>query len=118
MPRRSLLVGALAAALFTQPLHAVELPTPRLDTIFPPGVQAGSQVEVAVAGADLDEAKSLVFSHPGLTAEPKEKRFVVKAGPDVPPGIYDVHVAGLLGVSNPRAFVVGDLPEKTKPAGN
>src|SRR5439155_1472556 len=37
---------------------------------------------------------------------------------DVPPGVYDVRVAGLLGISNPRAFVVGDLPQVVKTAGN
>src|SRR4029078_13127601 len=29
----------------------------------------------------------------------------------VPPGTYDLRVVGKWGVSNPRAFVVGDLPE-------
>ena len=97
---------------------AAELPVIRLDTIFPPGGQAGSEVEVTIAGADLDEAKELHFSTPGVTAEAKDKKFVVKIAPDVRPGIYDVRVSGLLGISNPRAFVIGDLPQITEPSTN
>ena len=94
------------------------LPVVRLDTVFPPGGKAGSEVEVTVAGADFDEVKALHFSNPGITAEPKDKRFVVKIAPNVPPGIYDVRVSGLLGISNPRAFVVTDLPQAVKAAAN
>lgn len=90
----------------------------RLDTIFPPGGPAGKEVEVAITGADLDEANALHFSAPGITAEPKDKHFIVKIGPEVPPGIYDVRVSGLLGISNPRAFVVGDLPQAVKAGAN
>jgi hypothetical protein len=91
--------------------RGVELPAIRLDTIFPPGGKAGSEVEVGITGSDLDEANALHFSHPGISGEAKEKRFVVKVAPEVPPGIYDVRVSGLLGVSNPRAFAIGSLPE-------
>src|SRR4029079_10008583 len=35
----------------------------------------------------------------------------VTIAPDVPPGMYDVRVVGKYGVSNPRAFVVGDINE-------
>lgn len=113
--RRSLTLCAVVAAFAAR---AAELPVIRLDTVFPPGGKAGADTEVAITGADLDEAKALHFSHPGITAEPKEKRFVVKIAPDVPPGVYDVRVSGLLGVSNPRAFVVSDLPQTTKPSAN
>src|SRR3954451_21387805 len=78
---------------------ALDLPSIRLDSVYPPGGKAGSEVDAAVTGADLDEAKGLHFSHPGITAEPKEKRFLIKIAPDVPPGIYDVRVSGLLGIS-------------------
>ena len=109
----------LAAALaLTGIARAAELPVIRLDSIFPPGGKAGTEVDAAITGADLDDAKALHFSHPGITAEPKEKRFVVKIAPDVPPGIYDARVSGLLGVSNPRAFVVSDLPQTTKAGAN
>lgn len=100
-------------------------PQPRLQAIFPPGGQVGSTVEVTLTGTDLDEPKGLVFSHPGLQAElipppppdPKKPgqatpiRFRVRIAADVPPGIYDVSVVGRFGVSNSRAFCVGELEE-------
>src|SRR5580704_9223815 len=116
--RRTPSLCLLAACLFAMRTWAVELPVIRLDTISPPGGKAGSDVEVAITGADLDEAKELHFSNPGITAEPKDKRFVVKIAPGVPPGVYDVRVSGLLGISNPRAFVVGDLPQAVKAGAN
>ncbi|TCO92832.1 hypothetical protein EV701_105109 [Chthoniobacter flavus] len=109
------LLSTAAACLLAAHSFAVELPVIRLDTVFPPGGKVGSDVEVAITGADLDEAKELHFSNPGITAEPKDKQhFVVKIAPNVRPGIYDVRVGGLLGISNPRAFVVGDLPEAAR----
>jgi len=109
---------ALGLLSFCAATCVAELPAIRLDTVFPPGAKAGADTEVAITGADLDEAKALHFSHPGITATPKDKRFVVKVAPDVPPGIYDVRVSGVLGVSNPRAFVVGDLPQSVKSGAN
>jgi hypothetical protein len=116
--RRTPIVCAFIMCTSLLRTWAAELPVIRLDTIAPPGGKAGSEVEVGITGADLDEAKSLHFSHPGITAEPKEKRFVVKIAPNVPPGVYDVRATGLLGISNPRAFVVGDLPQAAKAGAN
>jgi hypothetical protein len=120
-PSRALLLvcATLLCALLT-PARAVDLPVPRLETIFPPGGQAGSQVDVSVTGTDLEDAGALYFSQTGLTAEPKEKGkgFTVKIAPDVAPGIYDVRISSPLGVSNPRAFAVGKLPEVPKKGGN
>ncbi|MBY0512353.1 MAG: PPC domain-containing protein [Gemmataceae bacterium] len=112
------------------------LPTPRVHNAFPAGAKSGTSVEVTVTGADLDEPTGLLFSHPGLKAEytppkppepdPKKKdapapapkmtpngpyKFKVTADAGVPPGTYDVRFVGKWGVSNPRAFVVGDLNE-------
>ena len=59
----------------------------------------------------------LYFSHPGITAErlpdenDKPLRFNVTVGPEVPLGYYDVRLVTKLGVTNPRTFAVGDLPE-------
>ena len=104
-------LAALLALLVTGFARA-ELPVARLDTIFPPGGKAGSVVEATITGNDLDGADTLCFSAPGITAALKsDKHFDVTISSEVRPGIYDVRVAGALGVSNPRCFVVGDLPE-------
>ena len=116
--RRSPVLSATIAALLAVRSFAADLPSARLDSIFPPGGKAGTEVDAAVAGADLDEAKALHFSHPGITATLKGKRFIIKIAPDVPPGIYDVRISGLLGISNPRAFVVGDLPHLIESGAN
>jgi hypothetical protein len=106
---------------------------PRLFLVLPSGGQVGSTFEMVVSGQDLDQAQGLLFSQPGITAEslgpttppaidPKAKplpkgalanshkfRVTVPAGTKV--GIHDVRVVTAHGVSNPRAFVAGDLKE-------
>ncbi|MBO0698380.1 MAG: PPC domain-containing protein [Zavarzinella sp.] len=130
----ALVVLAAAPALAQQPPGP---PLPRLDSISPPGGKAGTTVaEVALTGTDLDEADALLFSHPGIKAEaivpptpkpdPKDPKkvpppppkgphpphkFKVTVAPDVSPGNYDVRAVNKFGLSNPRVFVVGDLPE-------
>src|SRR5688500_8689784 len=102
--RRSPVLSATIAAFLVVRGFAAELPSARLDSIFPPGGKAGTAVDAALTGADLDDAKALHFSHPGITAGSKGKRFLVKIAPEVAPGIYDARVSGLLGISNSRAF--------------
>lgn len=130
---------ALAVETTAQQPPPPGLPTPRVSTAFPSGAKAGTTVEITVNGYDLDEPTGLLFSHAGIKGEyvePKEppdpkkkdkkdtskrkKKGPAKSGPhqfqvtvaaDVPPGIYDLRVVGQWGVSNPRAFAVGQLPE-------
>jgi hypothetical protein len=110
---------------------------PRLLTVSPNGGKVGSAVDMVLTGTDLDDPTGLLFSHPKITAEvvnepepppdpkkkdpqPKKKgqvgptmsvRYKVTVPPDVPLGMHDVRLVNKLGVSNPRAFVVGDLNE-------
>lgn len=114
------MVGALLL------LAAAQHPQPQLHALFPPGAKAGTTVEVKLsAGADLDELHRLVFSHPGITAEPvmlpasryypeprrEGRRFKVTVAADVPVGLYEARVFGALGGSNARRFAVGDRDE-------
>jgi hypothetical protein len=86
---------------------AADLPSPRLERVFPLGAAAGSAVEVEVSGNDLDEPKILLFDHPGIKAEPlKDRKFKVTVAADVPEGTYDARVVGKHGVSSPRLFAV------------
>jgi len=101
-------------------------PRPRLLVVSPCGGQAGSSVEVTLNGQNLEDAQELLFSHPGIKAQPVPRpagakqakpapkpqvKFRVTIGRDVPFGLHDVRVVNRWGISNPRAFVVGDLPE-------
>src|SRR5437867_13204613 len=97
-----------------------QLPVARLLTVFPPGGKVGSQVEVTLTGADLDEANQLHFSHPGITAKqkvtgtntvPEPNKFLITIATNVTLGVYEARVVGRLGISNPRSLVVSNLPE-------
>jgi hypothetical protein len=125
----------LPTAALAQAVAAPADTHPRLLHVMPMGGQAGSTFEVAVDGPGLTQPLGLHFSHPGIKAEPlgmdtspapevvakKKKaakpqpilrqRFRVTLPPDTPLGIHDVRFVGARGVSNPRAFVVGDLKE-------
>src|SRR6516165_5193698 len=127
----SLVISSAACA---QP-QVPPMPHPRLLVVTPPGGKAGSTVEVTLSGQELDAPQSLMFSTPGIKAElvnpnpappvdpkkpaPKQPmqaptgsvKFKVTIPADVRPGIHDLRVVTALGISNPRAFVVGDLDE-------
>jgi hypothetical protein len=101
-----------------------DLPLARLLTIFPAGGKAGNSFEVTITGNDLDGLSEIRFSHPGITARaakpegtnaPTPNRFTVSIAVDVPVGKYEARVRGEFGISNPRFFEVGDLPELAIP---
>ena len=95
------------------------LADPVLNTVFPPGGKAGTTVEVAVAGTELERATQLHFSVPGIVSKPKLNdkqqpeagKFLVTLPASAPQGICDVRVMGPCGVSNPRGFAIGALTE-------
>lgn len=87
-------------------------PEPRLMCIFPLGTQRGTMVEVTITGTNLQDARGLVFSHAGISARPLQpNRFAITTTADVPEGDYDVWAVAPSGMSNPRRFAVGALPE-------
>ncbi len=130
-----LVVGGLGlwpAGAGAQPPAGSALPNPRLLTLTPPGGKVGTSVEVSFTGTDVEEPQALLFSHPGLKAEaiqpppptpdpkkpapkpaapPAVTKFRVTIAPGTPLGFHDVRLVNKWGVSNPRAFVVGDLAE-------
>lgn len=86
---------------------AVDLPLTRLDSVFPAGSKPGGEIEVTLAGVDLDGAETVWASHPGITGKlVKDKVFAVKVESGVPEGVYDLRIPGNNGVSNPKGFVV------------
>jgi len=109
----------LLALLLVLPLRA-QLPVARMSSFFPPGGRVGTSLEVIVSGSDLDEASGLHFSRAGITATPKAdaNKFTVTIASNVPPGVYEARVVGRFGISNPRAFVVGQWPEAIAPSTN
>jgi hypothetical protein len=106
--------------------QSVCLPAPRLLTTMPMGGRAGSQVEIEITGEHLLDAESLVFSDRRLSASPKldkeskpvANRYIVTIAADCPPGLYEARIMTRLGISSPRAFAVGTLPETTRTSSN
>ena len=116
----------MVAFLTATNIIAQQLPRARITSIFPAGGQQGTTMDATISGGDLEEAKQLIFSHPGIKAVPKKddngkvvvNQYAITIAKNVPVGIYDVQVGGgRFGVSNVRAFVVGDFPEAKATAG-
>src|SRR5262245_21440707 len=117
----------LPALALAQQQQGPALPAPRLLSVMPAGARAGSTVEITLTGQDIEEAEALFCSQPGVQAElidkgtaagtdPKKPvpitvKFKVTVPPDTPLGIHDLRLISKWGISNPRAFVVGDLNE-------
>lgn len=135
----SLFVPFASLARAQPPDQGSLLPNPRIFTMSPCGGKAGSTFEVTFTGTDIEEPESLFFSHAGLKADPMEapptkppdpkqpppkptrrggtpakiiaSKFRVTIPPGTPPGFHDVRLVNAWGVSNPRAFVIGDQNE-------
>ncbi len=116
---------AFALALCGPFLAQAQLPQPDLQTIFPQGAQSGQTTEVTIGGSELEETRELLFSHPGIKCEqiPVEAtefhparhqplRYRISVAPGVPSGVYEVTARTRLGLTAPRAFAVGSMPEK------
>lgn len=113
----------LGSALITLPILAAvllilavevqaQLPQPRLNSLSRAGMRAGETVEVTLRGTDLEGTKRLWFDHAGLTATHlKDLTFRLISAADVPLGNHDLRAVGTYGISNSRAFVIGDRPE-------
>lgn len=113
------LYSLVLSGLFVAALQAQ--PTPRLTTLTPPGGQSGTNIQITLAGVDLDDVTSLMIAPAGLSAErvpnPAKKgeflpnTFTIKIPQETLPGNFDLRAVGTFGITNPRTFVVGDLAE-------
>ncbi|MFH1303695.1 MAG: IPT/TIG domain-containing protein, partial [Planctomycetota bacterium] len=100
---------ALSNLLLIVTSAAAELPNPVLKSVFPPGGQAGSTIEVTVTGTGLDEVSRLICSRPDISSEKIDQhRFRVNIPQSIPAGSYDVRVLCRNGLSSPRTFFVGN----------
>ena len=103
-----------------------QLPSVRFDRLYPPSAKQGAEVELKIAGADLEDLKWIKFSHDSLKAEPKKTDdgeivpnvFLLKVAANAPLGIHKAWIGGgKFGASNYRTFVVSDLLELEAGAG-
>ena len=118
MPRlrlRLITIGVALAVPHFASVARAQLPQPRLTSLSRPGMRAGETVEVTLRGSDLEGASQLWFDHAGIMAvHVKDLTFRVASAADVPLGHHDLRAVGNYGISNPRAFVVGDRPESVE----
>ncbi len=107
----------LAAALVVG--EAVGGDAPRVDRVFPPGGQRGTQVTV-IADGRLDPWPVKVWTDaPGLAFRPLDatNQYEVTIAPTTPEGPHLVRFYSGEGASEPGLFVVGDFPELAQPPG-
>ncbi|MSO21762.1 MAG: hypothetical protein EXQ58_00610 [Acidobacteria bacterium] len=131
LPAQILFGTAVLWLLGTTTLWA-QFPSIRLLTVFPSGGKQASTFEVTVTGTDTDDTDRLYFSHPGVTGspvmgkssafqtlpQPVPGKFKVSISPDVPLGVYELRLIGRYGISNARAFAVGDQAETVEELSN
>ncbi len=102
-------------------------PVPILASIFPPGGQRGTTVELVVGGTDLDGVSEVRITGEGLTASLLEDekpaggrpkpggkttpRVSVQIAPDAELGQHDLRLITPGGVSNRFRFTVGEIAE-------
>jgi hypothetical protein len=127
-----LAVAALGAAAAM--VHAQTPTGPVVLWTMPTGGQAGTSFALKVTGQNMEGVEGLHFDFPGAVVEvlgsekaapaaemkrPGGKapggqltqQFKVTLPKDAPLGIHDLRLISKSGISNPRAFVVGDRPE-------
>lgn len=128
--RRVVLV--ILGLFMTTALYAQKL---TMGYLFPAGGQAGTTVEIVAGGLNIDKAKKVVFSHPGIQGkvvpivESKEEgrnrrrlndqsspqlanrvKITVTIARDVPCGLYDLRLQSPKGLSNKLPFEVSSYP--------
>jgi len=103
----------LSLLCFGVPLQAA----PHLSYIYPPGGRRGATVKVEIHGSDLAGIAGCYTTGAGLTTriEPGKdagsRVLEVSVSEDAPLGIQQVRVYDANGLSNPKYFCVGALPE-------
>lgn len=118
---RQLTLVLLVAAIFASSNHwaLTAQPNPVLNNVFPAGGQAGTSVEVVVAGSGLTNVSELRCSHPAITCETDDgKLFRLTVPATVPNGHYDLCAVTANGLSSVRSFIVGHLTEQSETDAN
>lgn len=109
----TLALTVVCSTAFGQP-PAAPLPSPKLTSMAPLGLQAGTTATIVFAGSDLAGAETVHFAEPRLTGrivKSNPPTLSVTADKALPPGLYDVRLASPRGITNPLPIVVGQRPE-------
>jgi len=94
--------------------------TPRVTSLTPTGGQRGTDVELKIYGARLDDAQELVFASPGIelvklnSTTTNSLKATVRIAKDCPLGEHLICVRAKTGVSELRSFHVGIYTNATE----
>ncbi len=127
----ALFLSVTIASWAATPEAWAQLPTARLDTLWPIGATAGTEFDLTIDGGEfIDEAHALLLSSPTITwtvltdeprvgrseRVPRSGQFHLVVPATQPEGIVDVRTAGRYGVTNTRRLWVSHLPTITASA--
>ncbi len=102
------------ACVLAAPLYADDPAITRFD---PPGFQRGTEAELVISGARLEDATELLFYDSGIEVlelspvSSSQVKAKVRIAPDCPPGLHALRLATETGISNLRYFGVTDLSQ-------
>jgi len=91
--------------------------SPNLAAIRPVGAQRGTEVTIDLTGAQLGDAREILYYQPGIettkleTVADNHVKATIKIAPDCRPGLHDLRLRTATGVSALRTFSVGALKE-------
>jgi hypothetical protein len=99
--------------LFVVAGHAAAAP-PVLDFVFPAGGQRGTTTAITAAGKFDPWPAQIWIDCPGVEFKPESAagKFAVKIAADAPLGPHLIRLHSAEGVSVPRCFIVGGIPEQ------
>ncbi len=90
--------------------------SPRLSAVVPYGAQRGTDVEVRLAGANLQDAQEILLYDDGIevtafeVAAPNQVKATLRIAPDCRLGAHRLRIRTATGISDLRTFHVGALP--------
>ena len=99
------------AWLFAAGVATAQVPMAGLDALTPPGAQAGQTIKLQAHGSYLDELAGVLVSDEAVKGSVEKGQIHLEIPMGLSPRVIDVSVHGRFGVSNPRAFAIGNLPE-------
>jgi hypothetical protein len=91
--------------------------SPSLGGTSPRGAQRGTEVEVTLSGARLDDAQQVLFYEPGIevtkleVVNPTTVKVMLKIAPDAQLGSHRIRVRTATGITDLRPFFVGAMKE-------
>jgi Bacterial pre-peptidase C-terminal domain len=111
--------GLIVAGLLWSLASVASAAAPKLNNVLPHGMQRGTEADLVLQGANLEDAQELLFSDPGLSvvtfevpadAKGGQVKVRVKAEPNARIGSFRFRIRTATGLTNLQNLYVGPLP--------